>query len=72
MITEGELRLTVSSLEDFHGIRDVCLSLPTVVNHHGVARKIDLALTSTELNQLQRSGEVLRKIIQSLDLSVQL
>lgn len=61
--------LTISSLvENFHDIRDVCLSLPTVINHHGVDRRINFALTSTEVTQLRRSGEVLRQIIAHLGL----
>jgi L-lactate dehydrogenase len=73
-ITKAILRdqnrvLTISSLvENFHDIRDVCLSLPTVINHHGVDRRINFALTPTEVNQLQRSGEVLRQIINHLRL----
>ncbi len=61
--------LTVSSLiQGLHGISDVCLSLPAVVNRQGVTRILNLALTPTEQKQLQHSGEVMRKIIQSLEL----
>lgn len=61
--------LTVSSLiEGLHGISDVCLSLPAVVNRQGVTRILNLALTPTEEKQLQHSGEVMRGIIRSLEL----
>ncbi len=61
--------LTVSSLVDgFQGIHDVCLSLPTVVNHQGVARKLNFALTPTEAKQLQQSSQILRQTIKQLRL----
>lgn len=61
--------LTVSSLaEGFQGINDVCLSLPSVVNSRGIARKLNLDLTPTEVKQLQRSADILRQIIKQLDL----
>lgn len=61
--------LTVSSLiEEFDGIQDVCLSLPTVVNCQGISRVLKLSLSPTEKEQLQRSARVLRGIIDKLDL----
>ncbi|AFZ33285.1 L-lactate dehydrogenase [Gloeocapsa sp. PCC 7428] len=61
--------LTVSSLiNGIHGINDVCLSLPAVVNREGVTRVLNLALNSTELEQLQHSGKVLRQTIEQLDI----
>ncbi len=60
---------TVSSLvEDFYGIKDVCLSLPTVINRRGVDRKLNLTLTETELKQLKKSSEVLHNAISQLKL----
>ncbi|MDJ0773481.1 MAG: L-lactate dehydrogenase [Mastigocoleus sp. MO_167.B18] len=60
---------TVSSLvENFYGIKDVCLSLPTIINRYGVDRKINLTLTDTELKQLKNSSEVLRNAILQLKL----
>ncbi|MGB3642268.1 MAG: L-lactate dehydrogenase [Rivularia sp. (in: cyanobacteria)] len=60
---------TVSSLvEDFYGIKNVCLSLPTVINRRGVDRKLNLTLTETELKQLKKSSEVLHNAISQLKL----
>jgi L-lactate dehydrogenase len=60
---------TVSSLvEDFYGIKNVCLSLPTVINRHGVDKKLNLTLTETELKQLKNSSEVLHNAISKLKL----
>ncbi|MGB3639602.1 MAG: L-lactate dehydrogenase, partial [Rivularia sp. (in: cyanobacteria)] len=60
---------TVSSLvEDFYGIKDVCLSLPTVINRRGVDRKVNFTLTETELEKLKNSSEVLHNAISQLEL----
>lgn len=59
--------LTVSSLvTNFQGIDDVCLSLPTIVNCQGVARKIKFAPSPTETRQLQHSAQVLRRLLQEV------
>jgi L-lactate dehydrogenase len=71
-ITQAILRnqnrvLTVSTMiNDIHGIKDVCLSLPAVVNRHGVSRVLNLSLNQTELEQLQHSSEILRDTIAKL------
>ncbi|MGB6300007.1 MAG: L-lactate dehydrogenase [Rivularia sp. (in: cyanobacteria)] len=60
---------TVSSfVEDFYGIKDVCLSLPTVINRRGVDRKVNFTLTETELGKLKNSSEVLHNAILQLKL----
>jgi len=61
--------LTVSTLiEDFVGIKDVCLSLPAVTNAQGVSRIVNLPLSDQEQDQLQESAQVLRKTIDQLTL----
>jgi L-lactate dehydrogenase len=59
--------LSVSTLMDGpYGIRDVCLSLPTVVDAGGAASVVELELDDTEASALQRSAEVLRAARASL------
>jgi L-lactate dehydrogenase len=59
--------MTVSTLiNNFEGINDVCLSLPAVVNRQGVSRILNLSLSPTEKQQLQRSGEILRQMIDKI------
>lgn len=61
--------LTVSTLiNGFEGIDDICLSLPAVVNRQGVSRVLNLTLTPTEKEQLQKSSQVLRETIEKLNL----
>jgi L-lactate dehydrogenase len=61
--------LTVSTMiNNIHDIQDVCLSLPAVVNRHGVTRVLNISLTSLEQQQLQKSSQVLRQTIKQINL----
>jgi len=60
---------SVSSLiEDYYGINDVCLSLPSVVNRQGIAHVLRLELSDAERNALQHSASVLKEHLSQLDL----
>ncbi len=53
--------LPVSSLlDDFHGISDVCMSVPSVLNREGVNTRLNTPLSADELAALTRSAETLR------------
>ncbi len=61
--------LSISSLiEDFYGIGDVCLSLPTIVDRGGAEKVLRLELNDKELDGLRKSAEVLKQNIQTLGL----
>src|SRR4051812_45703905 len=56
--------LPVSSLVNgTYGIRDVCLSVPTIVGRKGVEAQLEIELYPRETSLLQRSGQVLRETI---------
>jgi L-lactate dehydrogenase len=56
--------LPVSSLvSGTYGIRDVCLSVPTVVGRKGVEAQLEIDLWPKEVAALQHSGQVLRETI---------
>lgn len=73
-ITEAILRnensvLTVSTLvEDYYGIKDVCLSLPNIVNEHGAAKLLEIPLNEQEISSLKRSAEKIRLAIEQVGL----
>ena len=69
-ILHGQERiLTVSSLvHDFYGIRDICLSLPSVVNEKGVVKTVNLKLNDMEQQQVIHSAKILRDIFDTLAL----
>ncbi len=60
---------TVSTLLDGqYGLREVCLSIPTLIGHGEVRGHITPALTDSELEKLMASAEVLRGVIAQLDI----
>jgi L-lactate dehydrogenase len=61
---------TVSTyLDGQYGLEDVCLSLPSVLNNRGVVSTINLALSTTELNQLQNSSKILKQTASKIQLA---
>ncbi len=61
--------LSVSSLiEDYYGLNDVCLSLPTVVDRGGIERVLRLQLDEDEKSGLIKSASVLKDTIKQLNL----
>jgi len=61
--------LTVSCyLENYHGVEDVCLSVPAIVGSDGVKRTIDLPLSKEEEEAFQKSADAVKEIIKSLGL----
>ncbi len=54
----------VSSLmKDYHGINDVCLSVPCIVNRSGVDSLLPIPLNEAEKSGLANSGEQIRRVI---------
>jgi L-lactate dehydrogenase len=69
IIRDENAVLTVSSLlEDYYGISDVCISVPTVVNRAGVREILRLPLEKEEIAKLQHSASILKNVIASLSL----
>jgi len=61
--------LTVSTLVEGHyGIRDVCLSLPAIVDRTGVRRVLPIPLAAQELERLRASAAAVGAAIASIDL----
>lgn len=62
MLKDSNRILPVSSmLKDFHGISDVCMSVPTLINRHGVNTAINTPVSDRELAALNRSAETLKQ-----------
>jgi L-lactate dehydrogenase len=60
--------LPVSTLQQrAYGIRDVCLSVPTVVGCGGARQHVELALTQKERFGIQQSAKVLRETIDQVE-----
>src|SRR5205085_74467 len=60
--------LPVSTLQQgLYGIRDVCLSVPTIVGCGGARQQIELPLSEKERRGIQNSAQVLRETIDQVD-----
>lgn len=57
-----------SLLDDFYGISDVCLSVPSVVGRDGVGQRLQVPLSAQELSGLRRSADALRAVARSFGL----
>jgi L-lactate dehydrogenase len=73
-ITQAILRdqstvLSISSLiANYHGLGDVCFSLPTVLDRGGIEKVLHIELNKEEMEKLCHSAAVLKTTIKSLDL----
>lgn len=67
-VTRDENRvLPVSTLlDDFHGISDVCLSVPCIVNKTGAEPPLPVPLNANEESGLKNSAEAIRAAIRKL------
>ncbi|MEN4013569.1 MAG: L-lactate dehydrogenase [Chloroflexota bacterium] len=54
--------------EEYYGIRDVCLSLPSIVDLDGVERIVRLDLSADEIEGLRKSADVLKNTIAQLQI----
>jgi L-lactate dehydrogenase len=59
--------LTVSShVQASFGLDDVCFSLPSIVNRHGITDMLELPLEPEERLALQKSAQTIRSAIDVL------
>jgi len=69
IIRDENAVLTVSSLlEDYYGVSDVCLSVPTIINRRGVREVLKLPLEEEEIREFQKSASIIKSITKSLHL----
>ena len=59
--------LPISTLiNDYYGINDVCLGMPSIVNRSGVEKFLRLELSPIEQEQLRHSAKALKSIIKNI------
>jgi L-lactate dehydrogenase len=65
--------LTISGVVNGrHGLHDVAFSLPSVINRQGIANTLELPLSTEEEAGLEKSAQIIRDAILSLDLDDQI
>ncbi len=61
--------LPISALiNDYYGVNDVCLSIPSLVNRNGVEKSLRLELSELEQEQLRHSAKTLKDIVKKIKL----
>lgn len=63
---EGSVLNVSTLLVDYHGVSDVYLGVPCIVDRHGVHEVLDLQISESEKGLLHRSAAKLKEIIESL------
>ena len=54
--------LPVSSLIDFPGVGEVCMSMPVVVGRGGISHRVDVPLNAEEHLALEASARSIREV----------
>jgi len=66
ILSDKNMVLALSTyVKNYHGISDVCLSVPCVVNRSGIKEHIKMPLNALEKKQLRKSAAVVKSIIRT-------
>ena len=68
LLDENRILPVSSLLDGRYGLSDVCLSLPSVINHSGVAMMLDVPMSELEQRLLKESAAQVRAVASSLGL----
>ena len=69
IIRDENAVLTVSCLlEDYHGVNDICLSVPAILNRSGIKEIIKIPLDKEEIEAFQKSAAIIKNVANSLGL----
>jgi len=69
IIRDENALLTVSSLlQDYYGVSDICLSVPSIVNREGIATVLKIQLDENEIKRFQESARIMKEVTKSLKL----
>lgn len=67
VVRDEQRVLPVSTLiDDWHGISDVCMSVPTIVGRSGAEKRLRLPVSERELEQLKASADSIRATARKL------
>ena len=55
-------------LQDYHGVSDICLSVPLILNRKGIEQIIKLPLSDKETADFQKSAAIVKKVADSLNM----
>lgn len=64
ILDEHTVQPVSATLEGEYGLKDVALSLPSVITAEGIEKRLEIQLTQDELKKLKRSAESIKKTIE--------
>ncbi|REE55341.1 L-lactate dehydrogenase [Paenibacillus taihuensis] len=64
---EGAVLNVSTLLQDYHGVSNVYMGVPCVVDRSGVREVLQLEISESERDQLHRSAQKLKELIQSIE-----
>ena len=62
LYNEKHVLLVSSLITGKYGLKNVCLSLPSVIGRMGIERTLEINLTANELDKLNKSAEVIQRV----------
>jgi L-lactate dehydrogenase len=61
--------LTISSyIQEYYGARDLCISIPTIINRNGIRERLKFPLDEEEIAQFKKSSSVIKETIESINI----
>lgn len=63
---QNEVLALSSYIEDYHGVKGVCLSVPAIVNRNGIKGNILIPLNPLEKKQLIKSANVIKSVLKEI------
>lgn len=65
---QGTVMSVSTHIEDYHGVKDVYLSLPCIIGRHGIEQVMCLPLSEEETEKFKASGALIREYLDQLNL----
>jgi len=66
---ENAILTVSSSLDDYYGVSDICLSVPCLINRNGIAGVLKLPLDEKEIKAFQKSAKIVKDVVSSMKFS---
>lgn len=70
LLNEQSILPVSSTLEGEYGINNVALSIPCIITNYGIAKRLQIPLTSDEANRLRSSASNLSHILEKLKIRI--
>ena len=70
IVNDENTILSISTfIDDYYGIDDLYLSLPSIINKNGIQETLKINLNEEEINKFRFSANKIKDIIQNIDIN---